>query len=284
MEETGWVVAGIVVIAFIFLLFGTFYTVNPQERCMIQTMGALDDKPRTEGLNVKVPLFQKVICMNIQTQKYQVEASASSNDMQDVKTEVAVNYFVAHDSVSTLYRNIGTNYENVIIQPAIQEVVKASTAQFTAEELITKRPEAKKMIDEAVHARLAVYGLTVQDVSITNFAFSEAFNAAIEAKVVAQQQALQAQNQLEKVKFEQQQKVITAEAEKTARITQAEGLKQATILEAEAQAQKILLIQQQLSQSKDYIELQRVQQWDGKLPTMMLGDSTPLVNVGTIVS
>lgn len=208
-----------------------------------------------EGLSFRIPFIQGVSIMSVQNQKYDTKAGAASKDLQTVNTELTVNYMLTPESVLDTYRNLGENYADRVINPSVQEVVKASTAKFTAEELITKRETTKADIEQSLRERLAQYNIKVIMVSITDFDFSEDFNKAIEAKVTAEQNALQAQNKLKQVEIEAQQKIEAAKGE-------AEALK---------------LVNAQLSNSTLALQARWLDKWDGKLPTVMAGDASSLM-------
>ena len=219
-----------------------FAQVGAGERGVVTRLGAYE-REMGPGLNWRTPLLEHVIVFNVQTQKEQVEATAASKDLQNVNTTVAINYNVDPSKVGDLYVKVGENYKNVVIDPAIQEVVKAVTAGYTAEELITKRADVSSAIQTGLTQRLASSSILVTSISITEFKFSDTFTAAIEAKVTAQQNALAAQNKLQQIQFEAQQTIATAEA-------------QAKAIQIQAQA-----INSQ--GGADYVELQRIKTWDG---------------------
>ena len=254
---------------FIILLLavGFFYSVPAGHRGVLLTFGKPDLAEKQEGLGFKIPLAQKVIDMSVQTQKYQTGASASSKDLQIVSTDIATNYHISPELSADIYQEIGLAYQDRVIQPAVQEVVKSVTATFTAEQLITKRPEVKNMIKTQLDERLSGRGILVEDISITNFKFSDSFDAAIEAKVTAEQEALKAQRDLERIKFEAQQRKAQAEGERDAKIAEAEG-----------EAKAIEVIEKQLSKSPRYIEYLKAQRWDGVLPKVT-GNAVPFVQI-----
>lgn len=178
------------VVFFVLLLvviFGSWYTVNAGERGIVVTLGNPSDVSTGSGFHGKLPLVQKVVIMDVQTQKYEAKASAASSDLQTVSTDIAVNYHLSDDSVVRIYKEIGLDYASRIIQPAVQEVVKSATAHYTAEELITKRALVKDDIDKALAERLIQRGIIMETTSITNFDFSAQFNQAIEQKVTQEQ-------------------------------------------------------------------------------------------------
>src|SRR5918996_601236 len=177
------------------------------------------------------------------------------------------------------------NVDRVIV-PAIQESVKQVTARFNAEELITKRETVKNQIEEQITARLGAYNIVVDALSITEFQFSPQFTAAVEAKVEAQQRALQAQNELRRIQIEAQQNEAQAIGEQKANIARAEGIKQSNVLQAEGEAQAITLIDEQLRNNPTYLEWLKATKWDGVLPLVTGGGSdgqgnTPFIDIPT---
>lgn len=258
-----WALVGVVVLT---AVLGSFFTVGAGERGVVLTWGRAEAVAEDPGLGFKWPIAQKVVKISVQTQKYETAATAASKDLQDVSTTVAVNYFIEPSAVVELYKNSSLAFSMRIIEPAVQEAVKASTAQFTAEELITKRPAVKERITATLRERLGPVGLVVEDVSIVNFAFSAQFNQAIEAKVTAEQNALTEQNRLKMVEFQAQQKVAEAVGARDAQIAVAEGQARAIELTAAAEAEKIRLQNQELAKSPQYVELVKWQKWSGEFP------------------
>jgi regulator of protease activity HflC (stomatin/prohibitin superfamily) len=260
-----WTVFAVVILI---IFFGSWYIVYPGERGVLVTLGSPGMNSMEEGFHFKVPLIQTVQIMNVKTQKYDADASAASSDLQVVSTKIAVNYHLIPESVPDLYQKTGLAYRENIIQPAVQEVVKAATAQFTAEELITKRALVKARIDEMLMPRLAEKKIILETTSITNFDFSEEFNKAIEAKVTAQQTALKAENDLTRIKVEKEQTITMAEAHA-----------QAIKLNADAEAYALMVVREQLQMSNSLIQYKSIEKWNGILPIYMMGDSTPLVQI-----
>src|SRR5215211_4934792 len=222
--------------------------------------------------------------MEVRTQKIVESATSASKDLQDVSTQVALNYHVNPDRAQVIYKQLGYDYANRIIVPAIQESVKQVTARFNAEELITKRETVKNKIEEQVRARLAPYNIIGDVLSITEFAFSQQFTTAVEAKVEAQQRALQAQNELRRIQIEAQQNEAQAIGEQKANIARAEGIKQSNVLQAEGEAQAITIIDQQLRNNPTYLEWLKTTRWDGVLPLVTGGGGqgvTPFIEIPT---
>jgi prohibitin 2 len=259
---------GALVIAGLIIFFGTFYTIQSGQEGVLLTFNKAATDGIQPGLHVKVPLAQKIVKFDVKTQKYQVGAAAASKDLQDVSTDVAVNYHLTAGTTPQVFSEMGVHYEERVIMPAVQEVVKAVTAKFTAEELITKRAEVSNGIYTDLKERLGSRGLLVENIAITNFKFSDSFTQAIEAKVTAEQKSLEQKNLLEKIKYEADQVRAAAQGAKDAKIAQAEG-----------ESRYVQLIQEQLSKSPQYVEYVKWTRWDGVLPYfyMASGSSTPLI-------
>ena len=208
-----WVVVGVIVLVVIFAAGGIFGTVGAGQRGVLLHFGAVTETIYEEGLYYKIPFVDEVVLMSTQIQKYTAPATAFSKDLQVVSTEVTLNFQLASSQVGEIYRTMRRDYQNVVIQPFIQEVVKSTTANYDAEELITQRPLVKDALQLAMTERLRPLGVNVVELSITDFQFSPAFQDSIEAKVRAVQEALEAQNDLERVKFEAEQEITRATAE-----------------------------------------------------------------------
>jgi regulator of protease activity HflC (stomatin/prohibitin superfamily) len=221
-----------------------------------------------EGLHFRTPLVTSVVPVDVKTRRYESNSSAASRDLQIVTTQVVLNYHPDPAAVGTLVRDIGTDYEPKVIDPAIQESVKAATARFTAEELITQRPLVSESIKDVLGTRLIPRGIIVEDLSITEFNFSPEFSKAIEAKQVAEQDALRAERELRRVQIEAQQQVAQADAQAEARLK---------VARAEAEA---LRLQREVI-SPALLQLRFIEKWDGVLPRFSAGDTgmIPLVSI-----
>lgn len=226
--------------------------------------------PLEEGLHFVVPFQDIVVNMEVRTLKFVKSTSSASKDLQTVSTEVTVNYHPSPNSVNLLYKEVGLDYENRIIQPAIEEVVKQVTANYNAEELITKRPQVKFDIEVEINKRLTAFNIITEVISITDFQFSALFAQAIESKVEAEQKALKAQNDLRRIQVEAQQR----EAE-------AQGIAKANIAEAQGEAEAIRIINEALAQNPRYLEWLKTQRWDGKLPLVVGEGGTPFIQIPT---
>lgn len=272
MKRTIIVLAIFVLLVVLVTIFASFVTINAGERGVLLTFGKVEDKVFEPGLHAITPFVNSVVLMDVRTQKDEVDASAASKDLQVVSTKVALNYHVDPNYAGRIYQNIGKEYKQRIIDPAIQEAVKSSTAKYTAEELITKRETVKELIKSELKTRLAVYNILVDEISITNFDFSPDFNRAIEAKVTAEQQAQKAKNDLERIKIEAEQK-----------IAESKGQAEAIIIKAKAEAEAITITGNALKQNQQLVKLEAVKKWDGVLPKQLLGTAPlPFIDVKAI--
>jgi regulator of protease activity HflC (stomatin/prohibitin superfamily) len=267
----------IVVIVILVAVFatGSFVQVPAGTRGVLLTFGKVEDKILQEGLNFKMPFTQTVVFMNVQIQKAESTESTATADLQEVSATIAVNFRLNPNTVNLIYRDLRSDYVNRVIKPNIEESLKATTSLFNAEELITKRATVKSTFDDILAERISIFNIEVVSVSLTDFQFSPSFSAAIEAKVTAEQEALQARNKLEQVRYEAQQQIIQAEAEKNATIARALGEAQAQIIDANATAEAINLITSQMT--PEYAQFLWLTRWNGKLPAVMSGESQGII-------
>ncbi|MHB8121396.1 MAG: prohibitin family protein [Desulfuromonadaceae bacterium] len=255
------VIAGAVL--FILLFFRPWIQIGPGQRGIVLNFGAVQSQVMDEGLHVLIPVMQKVAIIDVKVQKVETDAAAASADLQDISTRVALNYHVIPDKANIVYQSIGVQFAERIIDPAIQEVVKAVTAKYTAEELITKRAIVGEAMRLALAERLVVNNIAVDAFSIMTFSFSKVFTEAIESKQTAEQLALKAKRDLDRIKIEAEQKITAARAE-------AESLRL-----------------QRANISTDLIELRKIEanmkaieKWNGILPQVTGGGSIPLIGLG----
>ena len=227
---------------------------------VVTRFGSVQEQALQPGLHFKVPIMTKVIHLDTRVQKVEEEASASSKDLQIVTSKIALNYRVDPTQASTIYSQLGLQYPMTIVQPALQESIKATSAKYTAEELITKRAEVAQEMEDDLVARLENKNIQPTDLSIIDFQFSPEFNEAIESKQVAQQAALRAQNELERVRIEAQQ----AQAE-------AEGVANAELERARAEAEAQQMLRETIN--ADLLQLRAIEKWDGVLPVYSGGDA-----------
>lgn len=228
----------------------------------------LTQAPLEEGLHFVVPFQDEVVNIEVRTLKYANDARSASKDLQTVETTVTVNYHPDREQVHKLYKNLGLDYENRVIQPAIEETVKQVTANYNAEELITKRPLVKSDIEASITDRLNRFDVVTEVISITDFEFSPLFAQAIESKVEAEQKALKAENDLRRIEVEAKQREANSI-----------GVANANIAEAKGEAEAIAIINKALSENPNYLEWLKTQAWDGKLPLVVGEGGTPFIQI-----
>ncbi len=261
--SSGKKLGGIIVLIFIIVVLGLtcFTTVKSGHTGVVTTFGKVSDGVLAEGLHVKIPFVQRVIQIDNRVKKAEALCSSASKDLQTVESTIAVNYKIMNSSSSSLYKNIGTDYESIIITPAIQECVKAVSAQFTAEELVSSRQNVSDLMSEQLKSKVNSYGIEIQNFNIISFDFTAEYNQAIEAKQTAQQEALKAEQDLLRIEVEAEQTITAAQAE-------AEAYR----LKSQELTPEILLM--------NYIE-----KWDGKLPTVASGDGgTMMIDITELLS
>lgn len=263
------------VLAILIVFFGSFGTVKAGERGVKTRFGAIV-RVIQPGLYFKIPIMEKVAILDVSTRTVNYDKAGdmgdekhtgdnlfgASKDLQDVAIGVVVNYHVNPEKISAIFEqyNSTANFEMNVIEPIIREVVKSTSAQYTAEELVTKRAEYGDKVNVILNERFTSKDATLERFSVTNFEFSKAFTQSIEAKVTAVQNAEAAKNKLEQIKFEAQQ----------------------TIEKAKAEAQAIAIQAQAINSQggADYVQLQAIQKWDGHLPTQMIpGGTVPFLNL-----
>lgn len=242
------------------VLCGLFYSVPAGHRGVLLTFGKPSMDVKEEGLHIKIPMVQKKELLEVRTQKLESTADSASKDLQDVQTTIALNYHARDYQVPMLYQQIGHNYRERIINPAIEESVKAITAKFVAEELITRRAEVREEIKKLLTKKLDKYYIEVDDFNIVNFQFSEEFDKAIEAKVTAEQLKLKAERDLERIKIEKEQAITQAQA-------QAEALR----------LQKQEVTEELVRLREIEMMMAAIEKWDGVMPQATSG--MPFIDV-----
>ena len=273
-----------VIIAFIIVvivLAASVKIVEAGHRGVLLKFGAVDTSASlNEGIHFVVPFRDNVIPLEVRTQKIEENAASASGDLQDVSTQVALNYHVDPNTAPNLFQQLGFDYASRVVSPAIQESVKQVTARYNAENLITNRETVKAEIETQIEQRLGPYGIDVETISITEFQFSEQFRRAVEAKVEAEQRALQATNDLRRIEIEAQQAEARAIGEQQSNIARAEGVRQAAVLQAQGEAEAIQIVEAQLRENPRYLEWLKTQRWDGVLPLVTGGTgATPFIEI-----
>lgn len=243
------------------IVFFPFKLISPGYRGVVLIWGGkVLPTVLPEGLAVIVPIYQQVVEMNVQIQKAETDAAAASKDVQEAHAKIALNFHVSPERAWWVYQQTYGEYKARLIDPIVQEVFKAITARFTAIELITMRERVRDETKGLLVARLAQYGLILDDFSIINFSFSKTFMEAVEQKQTAEQLAYKAQNDLKRVEFEAKQKIATAQAE----------------------AESLRLRKTQIQDAPGLVQLEAIRKWDGKLPIITSG-AMPWIDAGQLI-
>jgi prohibitin 2 len=257
------VIIGAILVFFLFL--HPWVQIGAGERGVVLNFGAVQKTVLGEGLHFRVPIMQKIARMDVKVQKATTDAAAASSNLQDVSSTVAINYHIVPDKANIVYQSLGIEFKERIIDPAVQEVVKAVTARYTAEELITKRSAVSDAMKLNLTERLISNNIAVDAFSIVGFSFSKIFMEAIESKQTAEQLAMKAQRDLERIKIEAEQKVAAARAEAESLRLQKENI------------------------SPDLIELRKIEanlkaidKWNGILPQVTGAGAVPFIGVSDL--
>jgi len=258
---TKWAVIGLGVIVG-WSVLSPFAVVPAGSRGVMTTFGKPSEDTFTEGIHFRIPLVQRMHLMDVRIQKNEGEGDAASMDLQQVRAKVAVNFHLDPIVVARAFKEIGQSTDEIasnILDPARPEAVKAVTAQFTAEQLITRRTEVRDKIAALLREKLSRHGIILDEFAIINFSFSPSFTAAIEAKVNAEQEKLKAERDLMRIRVEAEQKVTSAKAE----------------------AESLRLQRQEVS--ADVLALRTIEKWDGHLP-QVTGGATPMLDISKLTS
>jgi regulator of protease activity HflC (stomatin/prohibitin superfamily) len=253
-------IAAFLALLLLAIFLKSFVIVNAGERGVVMKFGRVQERVLGEGLHPIVPLITSVQKLSVRVQKQQIPAEAASKDLQDVYTDVALNWHIIPDRANSVFQQIGNESEIVqrILNPAVEEVLKAVMAKYTAEEIITKRGEVKAGVDESLTARLANYRIDVDDISLVNVHFSDRFSEAVEAKQIAEQDAKKAE-------------FIALKAQKDA---------EAEVNRAKGQAEAQRLVRETLT--AELLQKQAIEKWNGEFPTVLGGNGAlPFINLDT---
>src|SRR5206468_5344048 len=255
------IVAGIITfVVIIVIMFESVVVVQAGHRGVVLYVGAVENRVLGEGIHFIIPFAEQVVQLEVRTLKFQADASAASNDLQEVQTTIALNYHISPSQTNIIYQQLGADYADRIIAPTIQESVKASVAKFNAEELITKRATAKAVIAQTIANTLSARDIVVETVFITDFKFSPAFASQVESKVVAFQKYLTEQNNLKAVQVVANQTVVQANATARANVAKAGG-----------ESKAIEIITSQLRQNPDYLQWLSINRWNRQMPYALGG-------------
>lgn len=254
-------IVGVIVMAMIILIASI--TTVPTGYVGVKTrFGQVQDDVIQEGFNLKAPFIESIVKIDCRTQKYEIATEASSKDLQKISNlKVVVNYNVDKNNANNLYKEVGKDYQTVLIEPAILESIKQGISQYTAEETITKRSEVADVIINLLKNKLENKGVTVTALNITDLSFSEEFDTAVEQKQIVEQETQKAQYELEKAKVENEKKIENAKAD-------AEVMRQ--------QNEQITDNYLRLKEIEN--EQKAIEKWNGQLPTTT-SDAIPFINV-----
>ena len=249
---------------------------------VVMTLGKVSDQVLAEGFHFKAPFVQQVEMISNKIQKKEVAANAVSKDLQTVNSNVAVNFRVSNASSASVFQNIGRGYEDVVLLPAVQESMKSVSAKYTAEELITKREAVSEETKDTLESKVQEYGIIIEKFNIVNFDFTDEFNAAIEAKQVAEQNLIKTRTEQEEqiviANAEAEKKRIAAQADSDSAIIAAKAEAERIRIEAEATAEANRIITESLNES--VLKYKTIEKWDGQLPRVSLGEgAAPLIEV-----
>lgn len=254
-----YLAAGILLLVLLVgIIFKPFVIINAGERGVLMKFGQVQQSILGEGIHPIIPIFNTVKALSVRVQKHQIPAQAASKDLQDVFTDVALNWHIFPEKANVIFQQIGEETEVVqrIINPAIEEVLKAVMALYTAEQIITKRGEVKAGIDEQLTLRLSPYNIAVDDISLVNIHFSQRFSEAVEAKQIAEQEAKRAEFV-----------ALKATQEAQAEINRAQG---------QAEAQRLL----RENLTPEILQKEAIEKWDGHFPMVLGGNSAiPFINI-----
>lgn len=274
----------IVIILVVSAALGSFVVIPAGHTGVTVTFGKVSEQVLQEGIHFKVPFAQEIVQIDNRIVKLEVSTEAFSKDLQTVSTVLAVNYRIAKNMSYSIYKEVGAAFEEVLVTPAVNEALKAVVAQYTASDLVSSRSEVSVRLDSELNEKLNARGIYVEDLNIIDWDFSPEYIAAVEAKQVAEQNLI-------KTKTEQEQQIVIAEAEAQKQVIAAEAEAKSALITAEAEAERIKIEAEAQAEAnrilaasvtKELIDYETVVNWDGKLPSVVLGENggSPLVSVG----
>ncbi|MBD2071973.1 prohibitin family protein [Leptolyngbya sp. FACHB-671] len=243
------------------LLSSFFVIVNAGERGVLMRFGQVQPQVLDEGLHTIIPIVNTVQKLSVRVQNQEISAEASSKDLQEVYTDVALNWHIVPTEANVIFQEIGDRLAIVerIINPAVEEVLKAVMAKYTAEEIVTRRNEVKAEVDDLLTERLAAYHIAVDDISLVHVRFSNRFRDAVEAKQIAEQEAKRAEFVALKAKQE-------AEA-------------QLNLAKGEAEAQRLL----RENLTPEMLQRQAIAKWNGTLPLIVGSEGPKLLDLNRLI-
>ena len=257
-KESGSLAVAIIILFIIFIIFcNPIAMVGVGERGVKVTLGKVSPESYSEGIHFVMPFVQKIKVMNVKVQKIAIQTEVYTKDIQQARINYVVNYNLMPQHVHDMYRNVGMNYVDTILMPAVEGNIKDVIGKWNAQDLVANREKATKEILSKLQNQLSDNYINIIDFQMTAINYSDVFEKAIEEKVKAEQDALKAKNKTVQVEEEAKQKLISAQAE-------------AKSMQIRANA---------LTQNKALVEYEAVQKWNGKLPEYMMGGSIPFINM-----
>lgn len=251
-----------VLISLVVLSACGFEQVDEGYRGIYTNWGKVEGDPLMPGLHFYNPVSSSVFEMDVRERKWEAETSCFTKDTQNVVIKFAVTYYPDPAKIGAMYSQFGKEWDEKIVQQVVLGSIKDVTGQYIADELVNKRESARKAAENELKAALAGRNVTVTKLDFTNLDFDDAYEKAVENKVVAIQKAAEAKNKT--VQVEEQAKQ--------------------TVLAAEADAKAMRIKSEALAQNKGLVQYEAIQKWDGKLPEIMLGNTTPIINLDKIKS
>lgn len=277
----------VTVIAIIFILsvvFGSFVVIPAGQTGVVVTFGSVSENVLQEGIHLKIPFAQTIEQIDNRIVKLEVSTEAFSKDLQTISTVLAVNYRISKSMSYSIFKEVGMGFEDVIVIPAVNEVLKAVVAKYTASDLVASRSVVSTELDTQLDEMLNKRGIFVEDFNIIDWDFSPEYIAAVEAKQVAEQNLI-------KTRTEQEQQIVIAESEARRQVIAANAQAESSLIAAEAQAKRIVMeaeaqaeANQKLAASlnETVIEYQKIQKWNGVLP-YVTGEVSPFVDISGMV-
>jgi regulator of protease activity HflC (stomatin/prohibitin superfamily) len=264
------IVGGVIGLIFaLWLVFASMETVDNGNRGMVVRFGEVIEGPLQPGLQFLNPFTQDLVEMNVQTVKWDGETAAYTKDVQQAVVHFTANYNLDPAAVVDVYKEVGVDWAGKLIGQIVYEDIKREIGQHEAVDLVSQRDKATRAIEASVRDLLAKRHIILTGLQITNIDYTKEFEHAVEAKVIAQQKAIEEQNRTVQIREQAAQKVETAK-----------GNAEATVLQAKAEAESIRIRANALEANAKLVEWEAVQKWDGKMPQMMLGSgATPFIQI-----
>jgi len=257
-----WFSIAVLSIFAVVALFSSFFVTQPGTVTLLTRLGSVSERVYQEGPHLKFPFIEKANALIVQPRTYDAQnVDAGTKDLQSVNVKLAIVYKVEETAAIEVFRN----YRDVdtlawrILNPAVEEVFKAVAANHSAEELITKRTSVRDSVVKSLRAKVKDHNISILDVNVVNFRFAPSFAASVDEKVVAEQRALKARHELDRIKTEGESRVAAANAEAAATRVIAEAVKS--------------------QGGAEYVQLKWIEKWNGALPTHNLGNSQTMLGL-----